>query len=395
MRYTMVPNGVFGRCCLAAGLLLAALAPVVQAADWTAVTSDRAAVAGSPVRETAWTLPRPPGGPFDRIGLHRYRGPGAPIATLLYLPGTNMNGEVALADERHNLWLYLAARGVEVFTLDYRTHAVPADAPPAALAALRGWDTPAFLGDIAAASAEARRLAGRERLFVAGFSRGGVLAYAHALTSPEAVAGVVVLDAPFKNRVPGEKFDAAAALARLDASGAWASDVAGSRGWEWRQRLMQAVVRDPAAPSSDARFATVGEELAEVLQTAWTPGGLANLHGGFSQARVLARLLADYDRWYPAVQDVDQRSIADHADDPRTPIDDRWGRLDAPVLAFVSTGLGPDWVANARHSAEASGSRDVTVQVLDGWGHLDVVAGEQAAERVYAPVLAWLRERAR
>ena len=32
-----------------------------------------------------------------------------------------MNGEIALTDEDHNLWIFLARRGVEVFTLDYRT----------------------------------------------------------------------------------------------------------------------------------------------------------------------------------------------------------------------------------------------------------------------------------
>ena len=42
-------------------------------------------------------------------------------------------------------------------------------------------------------------------------------------------------------------------------------------------------------------------------------------------------------------------------------------------------------------SAAATGSNDVTVKRLDGWGHLDVVCGSRAEREVYTPVLAWLR----
>ncbi len=35
-----------------------------------------------------------------------------------------MNGELALKQEKYNLWLHLARRGVDVYTLDYRTHFV-------------------------------------------------------------------------------------------------------------------------------------------------------------------------------------------------------------------------------------------------------------------------------
>ena len=78
------------------------------------------------VLETRWSLKRGEGA-HDRIQLHRYRNKGPAKAVLLYLPGTNMNGTVAVADENHNLWLFLARRGVHVYALDYRTHFVPND----------------------------------------------------------------------------------------------------------------------------------------------------------------------------------------------------------------------------------------------------------------------------
>src|SRR5207253_2082665 len=43
--------------------------------------------------------------PFDKIGLHRLakgpKPPEHPDAVVLYLPGTNMNGEVALEDPKY------------------------------------------------------------------------------------------------------------------------------------------------------------------------------------------------------------------------------------------------------------------------------------------------------
>src|SRR4029450_5881207 len=83
-------------------------------AAWKGDQAGRPLAAGSNVQETVWTTGRPPGGPFDKIGVHRYRVKtagatnGAPVATLLYLPGTNMNGIARLTDEAHSLWVYLA-----------------------------------------------------------------------------------------------------------------------------------------------------------------------------------------------------------------------------------------------------------------------------------------------
>jgi hypothetical protein len=109
---------------------------------------------------------------------------------------------------------------------------------------------------------------------------------------------------------------------------------------------------------------------------------------------VLGELLADYDRFYPAIQNVEGASIADHADDPATPLDDLWGELSLPILAFASSGMGNDWVMGAFYSATASGSPDVTLHLLEGWGHLDVIVGEHARREVYEPTLEWLRVRA-
>jgi pimeloyl-ACP methyl ester carboxylesterase len=345
------------------------------------------------VSETRFSLSRPPGGRYDTVGLHRYRGKEAPKAALLYLPGTNMNGVSALPDEDHNLWIFLARRGVEVFTLDYRTHALPADGTLDA-GALRGWDMDTFVGDVRAAAAKARAESGRQRLFVAGFSRGVSLAYGYAASEPDAVAGLLLLDGSFKSHAPKDAYDHAAELKKLEASGAWAADVSGRMGWDARQKLMQSVAADPAGKAADPKFASIGEQLAEILFSAWRPGGLANAKGGLSKPQVLARLLAGYDRYYPAVQTLDGQSLADRADDPRTKADDLWGEMKTPILNFTCTGMGGDWILNSVYSADKSGSLDVTLHVLERYGHLDVIVGERARAEVFEPALAWILSRA-
>lgn len=380
------------RCLLAAVLVFAA--PCVAMADtpWEAVGDEHPVAEGSPVLETQWTSRRGEG-PYDQIGLHRYRSPGDPVATLLYLPGTNMNGVAALSEEKYNLWLYLAARGIEVYSLDYRTHAVPADATPEQLAALKPWTSALFAGDIAAAAAFVRQTSGRDQLFLAGFSRGAFLAYAYANIEPGHVAGLIILDGPFKS-LTARAFDRTAALAAFEASGKWASDVGGSKGWAARQALMEAVIANPDGPATDPKFRTIGEQLAHVLQTAWLPGGLANPEGGISRPAVLARLLQGYDRWYPAIQDIDGKTIASAEDAPDSDLDDLWGEMKIPILLFVSTGMGGDWVINAVHSAVHGGAPDVTLNVLERYGHLDILVGEEAAAEVFEPTSAWIRARA-
>lgn len=118
---------------LIAGLFLASSAVSGHAAEpdsiaesaWQLEVPEHDVVAGSHVKHSVVTQARPPYGNYDRVRLHRYRRNGTPFATMIYLPGTHMNGVSMITDESHNLWLYLAARGVEVFALDYRTHAIP------------------------------------------------------------------------------------------------------------------------------------------------------------------------------------------------------------------------------------------------------------------------------
>jgi pimeloyl-ACP methyl ester carboxylesterase len=317
---------------------------------------------------------------FDRIGLHRIAtGPIAPVhpgMVLLYLPGTNMNGEIAVEDPEHSLPVYLATRGVDVWTFDYRTHFVPPDTPLKRLAEMKGWTSREFVDDIAVAAGFVSARTHRAKSFVAGFSRGAEFAYLFAGLHPGRVAGLVILDG-FIPSTPSRP-----------PAGRVADDIGGRHlTYDKRQALMEAVIRNPDGPAPLPKYKTAGDNLAHVVYDSGGlfggHGGLANPLGGFSDPAVLARVLVAYDRWWPTVQDYEN------------PFDAQvMARLRAskiPVIAFSSTNIAAGWPAEVAESAAATGSSDVTVKRLAGWGHLDVICGTHAEVEVYAPVLDWLR----
>jgi hypothetical protein len=55
--------------------------------------------------------------------------------------------------------------------------------------------------------------------------------------------------------------------------------------------------------------------------------------------------------------------------------------------------MGERWILDGVHSVGDSGSEDVSVNLLEGYGHLDVLVGERAAPDVFEPLHAWIAAR--
>ena len=362
--------------------MLASKASPGAPAGFVPSASPRAIGTTPAVTETSWVSVRGQSA-FDRIGLHRLAADssaGGPL--ILYLPGTNMNGELPLADPRHWLPLYLAVNGADVWSMDYRTHFIPPQTPQDQLSELRGWTDGLFVSDIGAAVDFVLASTGRSRLFIAGFSRGATFAYLYAAAHPEKVSGLVILDG-FVLRAGNM------GGLKAQASRAYATDIGGrSLTYEKRKALLELVIRDPDGPAPIPKFHTARENLEHVLYESkgfGGRGGLANPIGGFSDAVTLARVLITYDRYWPAIQD---------GEDPLTPALSRsLAESKLPVLAFASTNIAPQWPAQVKSAASQTAGRP-TVVVLSGWGHLDVLCGTHAQAQVYGPVLAWLRRHA-
>ncbi len=330
--------------------------------------------------------------PFDRIALHRLSygptPPQHPEAVMLYLPGTNLNGEVPLDDPRHVLPLYLAAHGIDTWALDYRTHFIPPRTPAAQLGELREWTNELFESDIEAAAKFILAQTHQKKLFIAGFSRGATFAYLYAAAHPKQVAGLVILDGFLLD----PKAAAVIALATRSAPGdRYADDLGGQHlTFDKRKALLELVIGNPDGPAPIPKYKTARENLEHVVYDAagfGAKGGLANPQGGFSDPVILAHVMVQYDRYWPTVQDRRSALTAD--------VKASLAHSAIPVIAFSSTNISPGWPELVTQSAHLTGASEVSVSKLDGWGHLDVICGEKAEAQVYRPLLDWLRQRAK
>jgi dienelactone hydrolase len=364
-------------------VLFLLIASAASAADFQAVGAARELKGAPGIYE--WTFRAIVGkSPFDQIGLHRVvKGPTPPAhpdAVVLYLPGTNMNGEVALEDQRYSFQVYLAGEGVDVWSMDYRTHFVPPQTQQSDLSELAGWTNDLFESDIDAAAKFVSEKSGRARIFVAGFSRGVEFAYLFAAKHyPERVAGIIALD----GFIPTHPMRAAAVT-----PGHYADDIGGEHlTYDKRYKLMQMVIENPDQPAPIPKYKTARENLEHVVYLA---GGSFGGHGGlayppwYSDAVVLAKLLIGYDRYWPSVQD---------GENPFTP--QLLASLKAskiPVIAFASTNFGANWPAQVEAASKSTGAADPSFTKLDNWGHLDVLAGTKSESEVYAPTVAWIKQ---
>ena len=353
---------------------------VASAAEFNAVGAARELKGAPGIYE--WSFAASVGkSPFDKIALHRVaKGPTPPAhpdAVVLYLPGTNMNGEVALDDPRYSMQVYLAEQGVDVWSMDYRTHFIPPETPQSDLAELAGWTNDLFESDVDAAAKFVSKETGRDKLFVAGFSRGVEFAYLYAAMHPERVAGIIAVD----GFIPTHPMRAAP-----PEPGQYADDVGGKHlTYDKRHTLMQMVIDNPDQPAPIPKYKTARENLEHVMYDAAPGNGaFANMPGGFSDPVVLAKLLIAFDRYWPSVQD---------GENPFTPA--LLASLEAskiPVIAFASTNFGADWPGQVEAASKSTGAPDPSFTKFDGWGHLDVLAGTKSEPEVFAPTAAWIKQ---
>ena len=361
---------------LAVLLSFVVLTTVASAADFKEIGA-----AGKP-GIYQWTFQASVGkSPFDKIALHRLdKGPippAHPEAVVLYLPGTNMNGELALDDPRYSFQVYLAQQGIDVWSMDYRTHFIPPETPQSDLSELAGWTNNLFESDIDAAAKFVSEKSGRSRIFVAGFSRGVEFAYLYAAMHPDRVAGIIALD----GFIPIHPM-------RIEQGtpGQYAVDVGGKHlTYDKRRTLMQMVIENPDQPAPIPKYKTARENLEHVMfDAAPGNGAFANMQAGHSDAVVLAKLLIAYDRYWPSVQD---------GENPFTP--EMLASLKAskiPVIAFASTNFGANWPGQVEAASKSTGAPDPSFTKLDNWGHLDVLAGTKSESQVFAPTAAWIKQ---
>ena len=85
-----------------------------------------------------------------------------------------------------------------------------------------------------------------------------------------------------------------------------------------------------------------------------------------------------------------QRHLADAGFDYASAL----AELNVSIIAFASGNMdkaGIAWAGRVEYTARATASRDVQYSLLQDWGHLDVLLGMAAAERVFSPLAEWIR----
>lgn len=390
----------------------AAIAPVVPnqtaqapsaptAAGWTTTVADRAIPNNPELRESSWTIARPPHGQHDYIAVHRIvqaaeaGNLGRPV--FFFLPGPHHHGDVIVPDERYDLRLYLANRGIETWTLDYRTHFITREQIKDSRF-MHAWTAQTFIEDALTAADFVRKTSGVQKIFVGGYSRGATFAALMAARySRQDVLGLVLFDGYVLDQ-PGT----GTLYRQRRETPTWFADDLERRYVPYRRwiKMLNDTLAEPNGP--DFMPVHVFKNRSEMLEhflfvspTFGQKGGLSNAQGGYANILILAKILLHQDRYWPRVQNHGgfhlQRHLADAQFDYATALQE----LHVPVIAFASGNMdkaGIAWAGRVEYTARTAGGADVQYYLLRDWGHLDILFGTAAAQQVFSPVTEWIHQ---
>ncbi len=381
---------------------LHAESPSPPSSNWVEKVSNQSVPGLTGLSESVWTLSRPPYGQYDTIALHQITKDGssanAPRPVFLFFPGAHLHGEVILTDERYDLRVYLANRGIETWTLDYRTHTLPHDQIRDSRF-MQPWTTETFIEDAAAVADFVRRTSGKQFIFVGGFGRGATFA---ALMSARYGRGDVnglilldgyVLDPPDEEPLYHERPE----------TPEWFADDLERRYLPYPRWLkqLQDILADPNGPDFLPLhvFANRTEALAHFLYVSpafGQQGGLSNAKEGYADTLVLARLLLNEDRYWPRVQNHGGFDFKRHLAGSSFDYEKALTTMNVPILALASGNMNKaeiPWAERIEYTARATATQDVQYRLLENWGHLDMLFGTKAQPEVFQPIVDWIVQR--
>lgn len=366
---------------------------------WAATIANRAVPTYPDLSESVWTLSRPPAGPYDTIAVRRIVQTGtrseSPRPVFLFLPAAHMHGEIVVADERYDLRLYLANRGIDTWTLDYRTHTVTHDYLRDSRF-MQPWTVEAFVEDAATAADFVRSKSNQQFLFVGGFGRGATFAALMAARFGRGnVLGVAlldgyVLDPPDEESLYHERPE----------TPNWFADDLERRYLPYARWLkqLQDIIAEPNGPDflPVHVFNNRVESLAHFLYVNpmfGQQGGLSNAKEGYADPIILARIFLQEDRYWPRVQNHGGFDYQRHLAGTQFDYQSALTTMNVPIFAVSSGNInraGIPWTERIEYTARATAGKDVQFQVLENWGHLDVLFGTKSAQEVFQPLHVWI-----
>jgi len=372
-------------------------------------------VPGEPkLNESVWTLERPPYDGLNRIGLRLVYAKNGPYkGALVYLPPAGFNGKLYTGAQEYDFRLYLAKRGWQVFSLDFR----PAFLPPRinTLSLTGEWGTNMFLNDVEQGTAFAKKVAGEKQVFLMGALEGGRLACLYASRHQPELRGLITLDSgPWKSYGHNPKNslnleDARRALRRGDSLPnrrlfeSWGVK-AGPLYYEaqlfsfhpgFREALQAYRKSGSQAKSPVSGYKTAGDFLAGEFYTVWGPGKLSNLRAGYGEVKVLAAYFqnAGLIHWpvRPYLEDAYIGNWGGAPPEAELNFQRDFTNLSIPALALNSGPGDPQELQNLAGLLKKN--RDFKSLRFSGFGELDLLLGSRAESQVFVPLYAWLGER--
>jgi hypothetical protein len=306
-----------------------------------------------------------------------------------------MHGEIVVADERYDLRLYLANRGIDTWTLDYRTHTVTHDYLRDSRF-MQPWTVETFVEDAAVAADFVRTKSNQQFIFVGGYGRGATFAALMAARFGRGnILGVALLDGYVLDPPDEESL-----YRERPETPNWFADDLERRYLPYARWLkqLQDIIAEPNGPDFLPAhvFNNRTEALAHFLYVNpmfGQQGGLSNAKEGYADPLILARIFLQEDRYWPRVQNHGgfdyKRHLAGSQFDYQTALT----AMSIPILAFASGNLNKadiPWIERIEYTARATASKEVQFQVLENWGHLDVMFGTKSAQEVYQPLHEWI-----
>ncbi|MGV7224030.1 MAG: hypothetical protein ACQ9MH_21215 [Nitrospinales bacterium] len=371
-----------------------------------------------------WETERPPYGPFDKIALHRLVHspknwkaiPNRPSPNkkkvIFIIPGTWSRGSSSIDDERNSLNIFLANRGYDVYSMDFRTSYLPNLAYVQFqeygydVSSTSDWTYGVFREDIKSCVDMAKSISRAKKIFLAGRSRGGTQMWIYASKYwRKDLKGLIGLDGgpPFPSSTPPRsKEDYDDAIEAFKAGGMYLSEVSGYEqsnyagvvpyspnavGFESLEAAVLATATNYpwATYPPPEPVETVSDLVAYGAHFAWGDGIVTNYYGGFIDLDILIKVESNFTRYWPGVQNVEQSNDLDYAENDaeiNIPIIYFGGKLGCPGGSCLIPGL-----------PIRAASTDVTILYLEDFGHLDVYVGKYSFEEVSEPLLEWLNQR--
>jgi pimeloyl-ACP methyl ester carboxylesterase len=302
----------------------------------------------------------------------------------VWLPGRGGNFDAVLLGRREDPRAVLAAAGLTVCAVDYRTAFVDPRVPWQR--AISGtWDLGTFIDDVDWVVDMVRRSHPGRPIVLVGHSTGARLAYLCAARAPRTrVSGLISLDGWVRS--PPHMVSDHDRAALHAAVRAW-------RDGGEQLRLAREPERD------DARAAGLSRRWALFLRSAATAsanpaGRMIGRAADADTAAMVTRCLLAADRCWPVTAELESRAMGLGLPLPGLrAYDEQLPDISADLLNVVAGDRGAGFMPKSLYTGNLPCSTSKKETIISGAGHMDIIIGSVFRSKVVPMILEWLDDR--